>query len=180
MGNAAVLFFCIFIIGFNDYVLSDCAEIMKCYLGNDPTSIAQWLDMRMGCTCMSPPGTSTAHPYGISSCACPGVANKTLCCTAKMTVLFTMQPQDMSECAAGLGVMVNNMRDACSEPDVNPACVVSPTVKQCSNHINISNVIIMVVFAVLDVILIMRSSIKLGTFSYNLLPTQDNSSGHFL
>jgi len=177
MGYATILFRYIFIVWFNNYVLSDCAEIMSCYLGSNPHSTATWLNTRMGCKCISNP--TLPNPYGTKSCICPGVANKTLCCTAKMTALFSMQPQDLSECATGLGIMVDNMRDACSEPDVNPKCVVSPTFKQCINHIEMSDIIIMVIFAVLSTLLLMRSSIKLSNFKYNLLPDTETSTNYF-
>jgi hypothetical protein len=143
----------------------------ECYIGANSKQIAIWLNAQMGCHCITP-----SNPYGTDKCTCAGVYNQTLCCSQKMTLLFTIEPQDMSECMPGIHIMVDNMRTTCSSATMDYKCVVAPSAKICNDENQPYAIVYQVVFAVCAVFAVMTKGLSISNFRYTLLNTVNSES----
>jgi hypothetical protein len=82
-----------------------------------------------------------------------------------------MEPEDLSECAPGLDVMVQNMRTVCSLPDMNPQCVLAPSVKQCNNVNKYYHDVVKSLMVIYSVWVVFRYQIRISETQYKTLKT---------
>lgn len=149
--HAAILFFYLDCVSIVDSASTGCDVLLDCYLGSKSKDTAMWLNEQMRCNCITP-----QNPYGTDKCDCPGILNASLCCTPRMRILFTMQPQDLSECAPGLEKMTENMREVCSYDTMNPKCILSPSIKQCKRINSELGMTIRILFIIFSCFIIFR------------------------